>query len=139
MKPGTGIKYLLSDPPYKSLSSKLQLLRIEFGPQFTVADFGYQATRHYISGGWIRISKDTFIRVKKTGEKFTLLRAENIPIAPEQHNFQSSKDWLFFQLFFPAIPFRNCKLDIIENEPEETTDFNFYDIEIQIRRGIELA
>ena len=138
MKKSTNVSYLINEPKYNAGKGRPQLLRIEFSSEFTKVDFGYQTTSYYVKGGWVRISKDTFIRIKATGEKFTLTGAENIPIAPVHHNFNTSKDWLYFSLYFPAIEFKNGKIDLIEDEPGDETDFNYYDILIDAKKGIEL-
>lgn len=138
MKKSTSTSYLVNEPKYNAGKGRPQLLRMEFSSEFTKVDFGYQTTSHYVRGGWVRISKETFIRIKATGEKFTLTSADNIPIAPVHHNFNTSKDWLYFSLYFPAIEFKSGKLDLIEDEPGDATDFNYYDIVIDAKKGIEL-
>ena len=130
---------LFNKPAYKLGKANPQLLRIEFAPAFTKVDFGYQATSQYPRGGWVRISKDTFIRVHKTGVKYTLTKADNITITPEQHEFKTTKDWLYFSLYFPSIPLANGKIDLIEKELDaDDTNFNFYDIQLDAKKAIEL-
>ena len=138
MKKYTNSSFLVNEPKYSAGKGRPQLLRIEFSPEFTKVDFGYQTTSYYIKGGWVRISKDTFIRLKSTGEKFTLIRTDNIPIAPVHHHFNTSKDWLYFSLYFPAMAFKSGKIDLIEAEPGESTNFNYFDIVIDTKKGIEL-
>lgn len=131
-------RFLVNEPKYNSQKGRPKLLRIEFAPDYTKVDFGYQTSDHYLKGGWVRISKDTFIRNKATGEKYALVRAENIPIAPTLHNFNTVKDWLYFSLYFPKIEIKSGKIDLIESEPGKPTDFNYFDINIDEKRGIEL-
>lgn len=138
MKKFTNVSYLINEPIYNAAKGRPRLLRIEFSPDYTKVDFGYQTTSYYVKGGWVRISKETFIRIKSTGEKLTLTRADNIPIAPTHHNFNTSKDWLYFSLYFPPIEFKSGKLDLIEADPGDPTDFNYYDITIDAKKGIEL-
>lgn len=138
MKKYNSAAYLINEPKYKAENGKAQLLRIEFSPKFTKVDFGYQATSYYTKGGWVRMSKDTFLRIQTTGEKLTMTRAENIPVAPIHHHFNTAKDWLYYSLYFPPIPLKTGKIDIIEEEPGESTDFNYHDIEIDAKKGIEL-
>lgn len=138
MRKSTKYSYLINEPAYKAAKGRPQLLRIEFNDAFTKVDFGYQATSYYVKGGWVRIHKNTFIKVKATGKKYTLTRAENIPITPSQHNFNTAKDWLYFSLFFPAIELKTGKLDLIEAEQGDDTDFNYYDIVIDEKKAIQL-
>src|ERR1035438_3811450 len=129
---------LFNKPAYKSGKAKPQLLRIEFASTFTKVDFGYQATSQYPRGGWVRISRDTFIRVHKTGVKYTLTKADNITITPQQYEFKTTKDWLYFSLYFPPIPFANGKIDLIEKESDaDDTNFNFYDILLNAKTAME--
>ena len=138
MKKSTSASYLINEPKYDADKGRPQLLRIEFASEYTKFDFGYQTTGYYTKGGWVRIHKDTFIRIKSTGEKFTLIRADNIPIAPIHHNFNTSKDWLYFSLYFPPIELKSGKIDLIEAEPGKETDFNYFDIIIDTKKSIEL-
>lgn len=138
MKKSTSANYLINEPKYNAEKGRPQLLRIEFASEFTKFDFGYQTTRYYTKGGWVRIAKDTFVRIQSSGEKFTLIRADNIPLAPIHHNFKTTKDWLYFSLYFPAIELKTGKIDLIEVDPGEKTDFNYLDIIIDTKKSIEL-
>ena len=138
MKKSTSKKNIINEPRYKASKRRPQLLRIEYAPDYTKVDFGYQATDHYIRGGWVRLAKNTFIRIQTTGEKHMLVRADNIPLAPVHHNFQTTKDWLYYSLYFGPIELQSGKLDLIEAEPGAPTDSNYYDIEIDANKRIEL-
>ncbi len=126
-------KYLINQPKYKGNDSP-PLLRIEFNPDYTKFDFGYQNDKY----GWVRISPKTFVRIQTTREKYTLTRAENIPLTPTHHNFNTYKDWLYFSLYFPPIELKKGKLDLIEAEPGRKNDFNYFDIVIDPKSFIEL-
>jgi hypothetical protein len=39
------------------------------------------------------MASDTFIEIVETIQRFTLQFAKNIPIAPDQHYFESKKAW----------------------------------------------
>ena len=138
LKSGKNYNYLLNQPEYKAGEGRPKLLRIEFSSEFTKVDFGYQTTSYYTRGGWVRMAGDAFLRIQQTGEKHTLTRADNIPIAPVHHHFNTSKDWLYYSLYFPTIPLKNGLIDIIEVEPGADTDFNYFDIEVDIKKIIEL-
>ncbi len=72
----------------------------------------------------------TYIRVHGRAEKYGLKEARNIPLAPEQHHFDSTQDWRVFSLFFAPIPLVNCTLDIIEEENPTPDEFNYYGIRL---------
>jgi hypothetical protein len=138
MKNSNKTSLLFNLPEYKTSKERLQLLRIIIAPTHTKVDFGYQATSYYIKGGWVRIDKNTFIRVKATGEKLTMVRTENIPIAPNRLDFKSSQDWLYFSLYFPPLQKNANLIDLIEAEPGDSTDFNYFDIKLNLQAAIAL-
>lgn len=107
------------------------LLRIILTDQYTRIDFGYAAPWIYVKGGWIRIAPYSYIRIKGSKEKYALINAQNIPISPERHDFESIEDWKVFSLFFEAIPLKDCVIDIIEEETPSPDDFNFYEIKLE--------
>lgn len=107
-----------------------QLLRIIMDEEYTRLDFGYQTVKIYKRGGWVKISKDTFLRSTSSNRKFRLIQAKNIPISPQKHHFQSKKDWLFFSLYFEPIPFNDSVFDMIEDENGDGSEFNYFGIEI---------
>lgn len=138
MKKSTDKKYLFNLPQYEAGKENAKLLRIVLSPTYTKVDFGYSTMWYYIKGGWVRISKDTFLKIKNSDEKLVLLKADNIPVAPTQHHFKSNKDWLYFSLYFPPIPLNDCKMDLIESEKGTTDDFNYFDIDLKIKEAVEI-
>jgi len=131
-------KYLFSNPPHRAVDPKVQLLRIIVEKDYTRIDLGYQTTSYYNKGGWVRMSEQTYIRLLPDGDKLTITGAENIPIGKTRHEFKTTKDWLYFSLYFPPIPFKTCKMELIEKEKTDGTDFNFYDIKLNISEAIRL-
>jgi hypothetical protein len=115
-----------------------KLVRIQLTSEFTKVDFGYNARDLYIKGGWIRMAPDTFIEIVETGQRYTLQLAENIPIAPVHHYFESQKDWRYYSLFFPSIPQQDCSINIIEVENGLFRDFNYYDVKLRMEEGMEI-
>ena len=124
----------------KSIRSKKnpEILRIMLHPEFTKVDFGYQATDYYIKGGWIRINRNSFIEVLKTLTRYKLVRAENIPIAPEQLHFESTRDWRYFSLYFEPIPIDVSVINIIEDEFGNQDDFNYYQVNLTSKHVLEV-
>jgi hypothetical protein len=68
-----------------------------------------------------------------------LTNAEGITIAPAKLNFESTKDWRYFSLFFPPIPLKDCSLNIIEKENGNKNDFNYYDVLLNMTDGVEVV
>lgn len=130
--------YLVHPSGYSAQPSCPPLLRIEFAPNYTKVDFGYQTKPFYIRGGWVRIHRDTFLRDRATGRRYPMTRAEGIPVGPERLDFNTPKDWLYFSLYFPPIPFRDQDLDLIEQEPGDANDFNYFNINIIAKEAMRI-
>jgi hypothetical protein len=131
-------KYIFHPKVMKNHHGNPDLLRIHLTPEYTKVDFGYVAKDIYINGGWIRIAPETFIENEINKQRYTLVNAENIPIAPIHHYFETTKDWRYFSLIFPPIPQNDSVLNIIEVENGTPNDFNYYNIELKMADGMEL-
>jgi hypothetical protein len=114
------------------------LLRISLYPEITKIDFGYVTTDKYNYGGWIKIAPETFIENTVTKERFVLTNAVGITLAPAKRNFESNKDWQYFSLYFPAIPQKDCTLNIIEKIKGNKNDFNYYNVHLKMENAIEI-
>lgn len=114
------------------------LLRISLYPEITKIDFGYVTTDKYNYGGWIKIAPETFIENTVTKERFVLTNAVGITLAPAKRNFESNKDWQYFSLYFPAIPQKDCTLNIIEKIKGNKNDFNYYNVSLKMENAIEV-
>lgn len=114
------------------------LLRISLYPEITKIDFGYVTTDKYNYGGWIKIAPETFIENTITKERFVLTNAVGITLAPAKRNFESNKDWQYFSLYFPAIPQKDCTLNIIEKIKGNKNDFNYYNVSLKMENAIEV-
>ena len=114
------------------------LLRISLYSEITKIDFGYVTTDKYNYGGWIKIAPETFIENTVTKERFVLTNAVGITLAPAKRNFESNKDWQYFSLYFPAIPQKDCTLNIIEKIKGNKNDFNYYNVALKMENAIEI-
>jgi len=119
-------------------NTNLIILRAILGKTYTRIDFGYMATEEYSKGGWIKMSPDSYLRTDSSEAKYKLTHAEHIPLAPQHLHFKSNKDWQYFSLFFEAIPKHTCKMDLIEVEHPEDTDFNYYGIKLDLNTAEEI-
>lgn len=137
-KKQTPLLYQLPKAESRTNDKHLQLLRIHCNENHTKIDMGYTATSYFISGGWINIGADTFIEIKETGERLPMTKAENIPIAPEQLHFESTKEWRYFSLYFPAVPEGKYTIDLIEATNATENDFNFYGIRLNPEKAEKL-
>lgn len=123
--------YLVKADAEDQLMKNPRILRILMGNEYIQIDFGYVAPWMYNRGGWIRIAAHTHIQVQGSKKKYALKEAKNIPLAPEQFNFESTEDWRVFSLLFEPIPLKDCVIDIIEEEEPNSDDFNFYNIKLE--------
>lgn len=123
----------------KDIADNPKVLRVILDREFTRIDFGYNATRKYIKGGWIRMSPKTYVQVQGSSEKFLLKETTGITIAPKKVEFQSVKDWQFFTLYFEPIPQKDCVINIIEEEKPSPNDFNYYGIELKMDEGNQIS
>ena len=114
------------------------LLRINLFPEFTKVDFGYITTDIYDNGGWIKIAPDTFIENVETKERYTMVNAVGITVAPALRNFESKKDWQYFSLYFPPMNQKDTMINIIEKIKGNKNDFNYYNIPLKMQDGIEI-
>jgi hypothetical protein len=119
-------------------NTNLVMLRAVLDQQYTRLDFGYIATDYFVKGGWIRISPETFLSVHGSEKRFKLTHADNIPIAPDHHHFESTKDWQYFSLYFEPIPQKSLYFDLIEVENPDENDFNYYGIELDLNTAEEI-
>ena len=131
--------YLVSISIPKDQRWNPEVLRVVLSEDFTQIDFGYVAEWIYEKGGWIRIAPHTFIKVHGSDKRYGIKEAINITIAPEQHHFESTEDWQVFTLRFEPIPIKDCVIDIIEEVNPDENDFNFYGIELNDVKVIELT
>ena len=132
-------KYFLAElDAGNQAKSNPEILRVILSDQYTRIDFGYVAPWIYVRGGWITIAPHTCIKVNGRTKNYKLIEAKNIPLAPEQFEFESTEDWRVFSLYFEPIPLTDCQIDIIEQENPTQNDFNFYNVMLKINHKSEV-
>lgn len=104
------------------------IVKIEKTSYNTTIYFKYTAPSTYVNGGWVCAGGDFFIRDTYTKTKYKLIKANNIPICPAQHNFQYKGQSLEFNIVFEALPNSTSKIDIIEDEIKG--GFNFFGVNL---------
>lgn len=138
-KPTKSLLFDVSKQDQAKNRTNPRLLRVLLSEQTTRLDFGYVATAYYHKGGWITISPDTYLQIKGSPERYLFKEAEGIALAPEKLNFESTKDYQFFSLYFEALPGSNLVFDMIEHYPSTPNDFNCYGIELRLEDGVEVV
>jgi hypothetical protein len=122
--------YLVDFEAGEQIKENPKILRIFMNEEFTQIDFGYVAPWKYESGGWIRIAPYSFLKVKGDNKMYKLIQAKNIPLSPEQFEFESTEDWRVFTLYFQPLPIKDCIFDIIEEVNPNSNDFNYTEINL---------
>jgi hypothetical protein len=106
----------------------LRVKSIECTEEYTRIDFHYKSSQHYVNGGWIQMDKGAYIQPVNSSQKYTLVKAIGIPIAPMKHHFYKKGEHYSYTLLFPALPKGTKKINIIEKEAPGTY-FNFYNVD----------
>ncbi len=104
--------------------------KISLDDDFTRIDFVYIAPKKYINGGWIQIDSGCYIRPIGSVQRYKLVQAINIPIAPTKYIFKSKGQVHQFTLLFPALPKIVKQIDIVEKLADGTY-FNFFRVALQ--------
>ena len=105
--------------------SYCDIVKIEKSSSSTIVYFKFKAPS---TGVWVCAGKDFFIRDCNTRSTYKLIKANNIPLCPEKHDFQYQGQTLEFNLVFPELPSNTNKIDIIEDEAKG--GFNFYGVNL---------
>jgi hypothetical protein len=114
------------------------VLRFILSNEFTRVDFGYAAPWMYIKGGWIHIAPHAYLAIDGSPKKYALMHTENIPIAPQKHEFETTEDWKVFSLFFEPLPIQDCVVNLIEEENPSENDFNYYALKLKNVLDVEI-
>ncbi len=100
---------------------------VEATEEYTRIDFIYKASMKWDNGGWIQMDKSAYIQATGSSEKYYLVKALKIPLAPSKLYFKRKGQYHTYTLIFPALPSSTTSIDIIEKEAPGTY-FNFYKV-----------
>ena len=104
----------------------LKIKRVQITQAQTIVELEYDNSVN--GSGWMTISPNTYIVSFNTGKKYSMIRAEGIPIEPQKYYFNSAYEKVQFKLIFPALPQNTTKFNLIESE---SSSWKFYGIEIK--------
>ena len=57
----------------------------------------------------------------------------------KKHNFQSNKDWQYYSLYFEPMVQVDRMINLIEVEKGNRNDFNYYNIFLNMKDGMEIG
>lgn len=107
---------VINNPAFgMTTSPDVRIPKIEITKDATIIHFYFLTPADYVVGGWAAVLRDMYIRDVKTGKKFYLQRAENVPYYPEKHMFTGPGQELSFTLYFDPVDPSTTQVDIIEN------------------------
>jgi hypothetical protein len=125
------IAQVFPKPEYdvKKSPKELKLHKIEVTKKYTICEISYAYDGNDTDDpDFIYIIPDMHIMDAKTSEKFYVIKSENIPMYPRQHQFKKKGDVLRFKVYFPAIdPKKTVLFHILE---EVDRGFKFYGIHL---------
>lgn len=109
------IKAQVYDNPIAGKQShpELEITQIKITDTETIISL--KITNKRDNGGWFCADKDIYIKNSNGIEKFQLMRSENIPTCPNQHEFAIAGETLEFKLYFPKIPTDIMFIDLVED------------------------
>lgn len=109
--------------------SNVGIETINLDEDYTRIDFVYISPKEYPNGGWVQIDGASYIRPVGSEKRYKLIRAINIPLAPNKHFFKNCGQVLKYTLLFPALPKNTKQIDIVE-KLEPGSYFNFFRVDV---------
>lgn len=104
----------------------LKIKRVQITHAQTIVELEYDNSVN--GSAWITISPNTYIVSYNTGKKYSMIKAEGIPIEPQKHYFNSAYEKVQFRLIFPALPPNTTKFNLIESA---SSSWKFIGIELK--------
>ena len=118
----------LYNPGKPHMGRNARISGIELADGYTRIDFSPRSPELYVNGGWVSIEAGSYIQPVGTEERYGMIEAIGIPIAPKKHFFNRPGEFLTYTLVFPALPKSVRKINIIEKEAPGNF-FNFYNLD----------
>jgi len=109
-------------------TNNLKVEKVELSDEYTRIDIIHYADSKYISGGWVHICPEIFIRVSGSSQRLGLINVLNVPIARAKYYYRHINDRISFSLFFSALPNDVKSFDMIEKLNGGGNYFNIYGI-----------
>lgn len=106
-------------------SPEVNIPKIEITKEATIIHFHFVTSSNWIVGGWASVLEEMYIRDVKSGKRYKLQKADNIPYYPEEHIFTGPGQELSFTLYFDPVDPATTQIDIIENIEN---GFNFFKV-----------
>lgn len=108
-----GISQVFEMPNAETKShAELTITRIQITSDYTIVHLRNQ--NMLVKDAWACVDRKTTIQTSDK-VKHLLLRAENIPLCPELHRFDSLGEILEFTLYFPPIDPSKGRIDLVED------------------------
>lgn len=123
------------DMPNAEVKSHAELVitRIEITSDYTIVHLRNQ--NMLVKDAWACVDRKTSIRTSDEVQHL-LIRAENIPICPQLHRFDSIGEILEFVLYFPPIDPAKGRIDLVEDCEQSCFFFQGIILDNRLNRDI---
>ena len=122
---------VIFSPHYLSKEvEEIEISKIETTNEYTIVSFVYKAPSKFGNEGWIRLSKDIYLKETNGDRKYYLLKAIGIPLAPDKYYTKELGSIIYFSAYFDRIANNINQFDIIECPDSKAGCFNFYGVNI---------
>ncbi len=113
--------------------AELTITRIQITSDYTIVHLRNQ--NMLVKDAWACVDRKTTIRTSDEVNHL-LLRAENIPLCPELHRFDSLGEILEFTLYFPPIDPSKGRIDLVEDCEQSCFFFQGIILDNRLNRDI---
>ena len=124
-KDGT-FKVLSETPHIQKPMGGLTIEGIEKTNEYTAVHVSFTNTK-YDEGGWYAIYRESYLRDRSTGTKYTLVTTKNCAVLPNQTPIKKGSK-AYFTLYYSPIPKETTLIDFIDSEDSE---WKYYGIELK--------
>lgn len=104
------------EPPFKSKTNpRVSIYKIKTTPKATIIYFKYKSNFKGGTAVTACINPEMYIKDIKTGKKYSILKAVNIPYCPENKSFNKENHQFKFYIHFERLPPHAQYIDVIEH------------------------
>ncbi|MGB0984711.1 MAG: hypothetical protein ACPG19_11750 [Saprospiraceae bacterium] len=104
------------NPPFKSKTNpRVSIYKIETTTKATIVYFKYKSNFKGGTRATACINPDMYIQDTRTGKKYIMQKAVNIPYCPKSRVFYKENYQFKFKIYFKRLPHQTDTIDVIEH------------------------